>query len=483
MIPVYGRQGMKNYSLCCVVVAVVLALLVILPARAQTTLMGYQPITDVSYQSTIDVDQQQIENLLSQITGRSKIQDQTFLDQAYAIYTRRLRTLSSADGTAFRKPSNTNEFLSFFYLYIEYMGNSDFAHDFITAGFNDTATTAGYSGNFKLVEYNLPGGLQNVIELGTIILTLVQYIIRNVDVAIEECVLCANMNDTTSDCGLSLIDEAAAYYVGSLQSATSNSYEGYLLYGTADRLCQLFNTCDGTIILNGVTITTSRVNMIAIQQLINLQSNIQSRSCIPDDDDETIATSRNAGSEILEFRNILVSQLFIPIFQGLIRSVHYTKQSIVSDFCNADATMYAASILPLILNCTGNGDAKLLFDHTRPDRTVSTNATLINEILFRSYNCFGITSNDIGTFDPDVMVQWGRCGQPTPAPVVPTPTAPSTSAPSSATIVVATMTPVAAIEQQPITTPTTSSGWTLSSKGTLVAAIMMDVLITALSWF
>lgn len=452
-------------------------------------LMGYTSTTDVTYQSTIDVDQQQIENLLSQITGSTsnKQQDRSYIDQAYAIYTQRLRTLSSADGTAFRKPSNTNEFLSFFTLYIDYMGDSDFAHDFITSGFNDTATTSGYSGNFKLVEYNLPGGLQNVIQLGTIILTLVQYIIRNLDVAIEECIICTNTGDTTSDCGVSLIDEAAAYYVGSLQSTLSNTYEGYVLFGAADRLCQIFNTCDGTLTFSDTiatsrqssetdgTVTTSRVNMVVLQQLTNLQSNIQSRLCSAD----TVGTT-------MMLRNTIVSQLFVPIIQGLIRSVHYTQQSVVSDFCNADATMYAAAILPLIYNCTGNDDAESLFDQTKPNRDVTTNATLINEILLRNYDCFGISSvNDIGTFNPDIMVEWGRCGQPTPAPVVPKPVTPPTSAPSSATVVASTaptMVPVT-IPSQPTTpaSPTTSSGRTVAHGTNWITTII--VMAMAASYF
>ena len=467
MIPIYRRRWLNIQSLLCVVVLA--SRITLAQAQPQTPpLMGYTPITNVTYQSTIDVDQQQIENLLSQITGSNTQQDQTFIDQANEVYTQRLRTLSSADGTEFLKPSNTNEFLSFFYLYLEYMGDSDFAHDFINAGFNDAATTSGYSGNFKLVEYSFPGGLQNVVQVGTIVLTLLQYVIRNLDVAIEECAICSNTNDVTSDCGLSLIDEAAAYYVGSLQSTVSNSYEGFLLYGAADRWCQLFNTCDGTITFNDATITTSRVNMIVMQQLLNLQSNVQSRSCNPDD--ATITT----------FRNIIVSQLFVPIIQGLIRSVYYTEQSVVSDFCDADATMYAAAILPLVLNCTGDDDAELLFDHTRPDRTVPTNATLVHEILKRNYDCLGISSSDIGTFNPDVMVEWGRCGQPTPAPVVSKPTTP---APSSGTIV-ATTTPtqfVAPIQEQPVATPTTSSGWTLSD-GTILIAVVCNVLVTALLW-
>ena len=479
MISVYKRQCMKIQQFLCVVAAATASKMV----HAQS-LMGYTSVTDVSYQTTIDVDQQQIENILSQITGSDKQQDQAFIDQAYAIYTQRLRSLSSEDGSTFRKPSNENEFLSFFSLYVEYMGSSDFAHDFITAGFNDTVTAAGYTGNFQLVDYSLPGGLQNVIQLGTVILTLVQYIIRNVDVAIEECIICVNMNDSTSDCGVSLIDEAAAYYVGSLQSSLANSYEGYLLYGTADRLCQLFNTCDGTItvddstvstsrantiaLLQQLTVSTSRVNMIALQQLTNLQANIQSRLC---NDDTTML-----------YRQILVSQLFVPIVQGLIRSVHYTEQSIVSDYCSADATMYAAAILPLVNNCTGSKDAKLLFDQTKPNRASRTNATLVNEILQRSYDCLGISSNDIGTFDADMMVEWGRCGQPTPAPVVPSPISlPPTSAPSSATVL-ATTAPAIPPVAPPVSSPTATSGW-IETNGTIhTIPFLLTIILLATSY-
>jgi hypothetical protein len=415
--------------------------------QQQVSFAGYVPITDVTYQSTIDVAQQQMEDLLSQLTGNRNAvqQDQTLIDEAYTLYQLRFQPLGGLDGTAFRIPSNDNDFLPFFNVFLNYMGSTDYANEIIIAGFNGTVTTSGYDSGFQLVEYNLPGGLFNVIQLSTVLIALVQYIVRNLDVAIDECKTCFSNSDTTSDCGVSLIDEAAAYYVGSLQRSLTNSYEGYLLFGTADRLCQVFDTCDGMYALDSsTTVTTSRVNMIILQQLRSLQSSVQSRLC---DDAQA-------------FRNIIVTQLFVPMIQGTIRSTYYTgQQTTASEACNADATMYAASILPLILNCS-EVDATSLFDQTDPTRTIKTNASFVNELLLRNLECLGLTANDIGTFNPDTMVEWGRCGQPTPAPIVPQPVTPrpvslpTNVAPPSRPIPI----PIAT---KPISTSATSAaGWT-----------------------
>jgi hypothetical protein len=136
------------------------------------------------------------------------------------------------------------------------------------------------------------------------------------------------------------------------------------------------------------------------------------------------------------------------MIQGTIRSTYYTEQSIVSEYCSADATMYGASILPLIFNCS-TADADLLFDQTKPNSDAKINATLVQEILIRNYNCLGITSDDVGTFDPNIMVEWGRCGQPTPAPVVTVPKPVSTE---NATVTTPTATPIIITETSSPTT-------------------------------
>jgi hypothetical protein len=372
----------------------------------------YIPTTDVTYQSTIDVDQKEIIDLLDQVTGTST-QDSTYINDAYSIYTQRLRLFSSTDGEIYRM--DETEFFPFFTLYLNYMGDSDYAHDFISAGYNDTATTSGYSGNFKLNLYSLPGGLIEIIQYGTLLLSMVQYIIRDVDVAIQECIACPSDQNGTGTCGMNTLDEAVAYYIGSIQSTVSNAYDGYLLYAHAEQLCQFFNTCDGTITLvnsDGTTsssttrssLLSSRVNMILIEQFRNIQQSLKDGVCI----------------DAMMYRNIVVQQMFVPMIQGIIRSMYYTEQEIASEYCYADATIYGASILPLIYNCS-NTDADLLYDQIKPgndDDNIIRNATLVQEILERNYYCLGISSNDIGIYDPSIMVDFGRCGQPTPAPVV-----------------------------------------------------------------
>ena len=381
------------------------AFLCSIPICQAQTLAGYTPTTDVTYQSTIDADQSEIERLLSQLIG-SKSNDNVLLEQAYALYSQRLRLLST-DGEVMR--DQNGEFFPTFALFLDYMGYSDYAHDFVDAGYNGTVTISGYDGNFNFALLSLPGGRSQVIQLTPIILASVQYVIRNLEVAVQTCSMCLVSGTTGVDCGVGLVDEAVALYVGSLQDTLSESDAGYMMYATADRLCQAFNTCDGTLASTGQT--TSRVNAVIMQHFAEMQQNVQQGLC-------TEATIN---------RNLIAQQIFIPLIQGVIRSTYLNEAGTGSELCAADAAMYGASILPIIANCSYS-DAKTLYEHTEPSTTLTSAAT-VQTILSNSYSCLGITADDVGSFSPDIMVNWGRCGQPTPSPVTNPPgTAPASSA-------------------------------------------------------
>jgi hypothetical protein len=371
-----------------------------------TTLAGYTPSTDVTYASTIDIDQQTIENLLSQMTGAGTgnsssgggTNDDSLILEAYNVYQQRLLSLSTVDGENMRDQNGL--FFPVFAAFLYYMGQSNYAIDFIRAGYNGTVTISGYFGNFDFAQYNLPGGRTQVIQLGPIILSSVQYIIRNLDVALQLCSDCAMSGGSGNDCGPSLLDEAVAYYVGSIQDTVSTSDAGYMMYATADRLCQSFNTCDGTISSTGQT--TSRVNAVIMEQFTNMQQSLQQGQCVD-------ATTN---------RDTIVQQIFIPFIQGTIRATYFNPNGNGSEFCSADAAMYAAAILPLIFNCS-EADAKTIYEHTEPASTV-TDSAIVQETFMNNYNCLGLTTDDVGTFAPDVMVDWARCIFSTPAPAVAT---------------------------------------------------------------
>jgi hypothetical protein len=375
--------------------AFVLCLCFLWPACQAQTLAGYALITDVTNSSTIDVDQSAIEQLLLQLTGSSKANDDVLLQQAYALYSQRLRLLST-DGEVMRDANG--EFFPTFALFLDYMGSSDYAHDFVDAGYNGTVTTSGYSGNYNFVKYSLPGGRSQVIQQVPILFSSVQYVIRNLEVAVQQCSACLGSGTTGVDCGVALVDEAVALYVGSLQDTLSESDAGYMMYATADRLCQLFNTCDGSLASTGQP--TSRVNAFVMQQFAEMQQNVQQGLCV----------------EAMSNRDRIKQQIFVPLIQGTIRSSYLNEGGTGSEYCAADAAIYGASILPLIFNCSSS-DAKTLFEQTEPSTTI-TSAVTVQELLANSYSCLGITADDVGTFSPDSVVKWGRCGQPTPSPIV-----------------------------------------------------------------
>jgi hypothetical protein len=324
-----------------------------------------------------------------------------------------LRTLSQTnDGQDMRNRStSTQEFYAFFEPYLEYMGSAYYPHDFITNGLEGSVTTSGYTGNFDFSNIG-QDGRSTVAETAPVLLALFLYIVRNLELAVEDCHACVAASSSPSgesSCGLAWLDQAVAYYVGSLEGE-DGSGDGYLWYALADRLCLSFATC----VSGG---TTSRVNTNVMDGFSIMQQNLQSRLC----------------SEASNNKNAIRTQLSIPLVQGVTLALFQVDDD--TEIFSIEATMYAAALLPPIQVCNA-ADASALYEATKPGGSLSL--TTVRRRLQVHYPCLNITCEDVGGLWDEAQGAYYSgfepCGTiPTVSPApVDTPTA-STAAPVSPT--------------------------------------------------
>jgi hypothetical protein len=312
--------------------------------------------------SRIDIDQQEFVRLVSA--------SDTGWQAGLEFYNQTLlRTLSQTSDGEDMLNRSTQEFYTFFEPYFEYMGSAYYPDDFITNGLEGSVTTSGYTGNFDFSNVG-QDGRSTVAETAPVLLALFLYIVRNLELAVEDCHACVAASSSPSEetpCGLAWLDQAVAYYVGSLEGE-DGSGDGYLWYALADRLCPSFATC----VPGG---TTSRVNANVMGGFSAMQQNLQSGLC----------------SEASNNKNAIRTQLSIPLVQGVTLALFQVDDD--SERFAIEATMYAAALLPPIQACNAD-DASALYEATKPGGSLSLPS--VRRRLLLHYPCLNLTCEDVG---------------------------------------------------------------------------------------
>jgi hypothetical protein len=125
-------------------------------------------------------------------------------------------------------------------------------------------------------------------------------------------------------------------------------------------------------------------------------------------------------------KDTIARQMFVPFVQGSLRSAYLLDAGSRSETTEAEGTIYAAAVLPVVYSCNQN-DAELIFDNMRPGATASFVA--VEAAFQENYDCMGIACEDVGGLWDDAKGQYfggaGPCGVPTALPSVPPPSAPT----------------------------------------------------------
>jgi hypothetical protein len=169
--------------------------------------------------------------------------------------------------------------------------------------------------------------------------------------------------------GAQAIDVAVAYWMGDGQVTGD---PGHLLYGLAEQKGKDFNVVQGG---------QSRTN----KNILRLFNEAKYQLSFPN----ACQSNPNTFPSLFRIVNQIISQMTIPLIQGLIENLKNNDRG--------RSTLYAQAFVPLVSACSPS-----VFDYLNQELILSTyNVVQVNEIIAQirtTFDCFGITCEDVGTF-------------------------------------------------------------------------------------
>jgi len=254
-----------------------------------------------------------------------------------------------------------------FEMYHEFYGAPDYANKFITSALKayDEDKRVKLPMNFAIKPdiYRIEAA-----QKGTAYWSLWMYVIREMEDAIKDC---KQGCPTCNDAPVHAWDEAAAFYVGSLEK-TDGSPDGKLLYRLAEKRCKNFNTCrDGKAVVNR-----------NIMELMDQGRNKLVNGLCDD---------------VKEIRDKIIDQMSVPLIQGTLRYA-YKIGKLKEDGPKekAEGVAFLGAILPRINHCS-NEDANILRKQMWMDGEMGKDGfEVVKEAFERNYECLGMTCNDVG---------------------------------------------------------------------------------------
>jgi len=254
-------------------------------------------------------------------------------------------------------------------IYRAYYGAGDYANQYVLAAL-------GGSGAFN--------GLENVAreegaKKGTAYMNVWMYVIHEIEDAIMDCENNCN-SPGSQDCNadpVHAIDEAAAFYAGSLEGAAAKGVpdEGKLVFRLAEKRCANFGTCTGT---QG----QAAVNAEIVAKLQKAQIELKHSRCV----------------NVVPLKKRIVDLMSIPLIQGSLRYAWKVDQEPNAGAKEkAEGAVFSAAILPRIAACNPDA-ATIISDNMKINAAnhMSAGFVAIKQAFESTYACLGITCEDIG---------------------------------------------------------------------------------------
>ena len=192
---------------------------------------------------------------------------------------------------------------------------------------------------------------------------------------------CNNRCITPSDCpntgsALNALDQAVAFYTGSLEGPTGSG-NGVLLYELADARAIDFKTAGP----NGNSVSgTSKVNIDIFQQFSSMQNSLLSQDCM----------------EASIGKQYIASKMAVPLIQGTLRYAYLTDTNPSSPVkIAAEGAVYSAAILPIVAACNQN-DAATIYQNMQTNQGNTCDFVKVKDALENNYACMGIQPSDVG---------------------------------------------------------------------------------------
>merc|ERR1719201_656255 len=262
-------------------------------------------------------------------------------------------------------------------VYKGYYTEFDYAHQYVldALGYSHSGTGAAATGVFAGMGDN---GRTQGVKKGSAYMNVWMYVIHEMEDAISDCANSCT-NPGAQDCNadpVHAIDEAAAFYAGSLEgsSATGNT-AGKLIFRLAEKRCSNFGTCTGPQ-------NQAKANQMVIAKLQEAQTELKNARC----------------SNVSALRDSIVSLMSIPLVQGSLRYAwKVAEDPQAGETEKAEGAVFSAAILPRISACDP-AKAKIISDNMKIDAGtfMSAGFTAVKQAFEATYCCLGINCDDIG---------------------------------------------------------------------------------------
>ena len=268
--------------------------------------------------------------------------------------------------------------------FVDYFGDTAYGDIFIQSAIDGKpASDKLKRGNIDFTLISVEGRAAAIPRF-TFQLNIWMYVAGLLEFTIEKCLDDDNtMTDKTitSEEYTAYWDESWAIYAGSLEGVNGTTEEGKLLYHLADEMCGTFDTCDN----DDDGDETATVNRKIVEDYQKGQTQVLNGQC-----DAAKAT-----------KEAIVSRMTVPLLQGMLLSAFEQEGGDKGDENVVDQVIgfsYAISVLPLIHACETNQlAATVIYDAFSVPPVSETDFASIRSVLEASYECLGVTCDDIGS--------------------------------------------------------------------------------------
>jgi hypothetical protein len=230
-----------------------------------------------------------------------------------------------------------------------------YAHNLVMSFFDD-------------VNYSTPISDRTLPAEAAVAMNLWSYIIHKVQTAVN---LCSTGGSLVGADGVHLLDEVAAYWIGSEQE-TGDSNKGHSLYNLAEKSGKEFGQ---------VGLDQSRVNRNVLKLLKEASMQVAfENGC---------SVNPFVASNLRQVVHKIVSQMTVPLIQHLILNLISNDRGRVK--------IYSHALIPLVAGCKQSTYTYLKEKLLSPSYQYHISETKdIIEKIQDAYSCLGLSCNDIG---------------------------------------------------------------------------------------
>jgi len=256
--------------------------------------------------------------------------------------------------------------------FYDYYGQYDYGNQIVLAAFAGGKTNfKNFNNDFGLYGYD---GKEQIIKKATAYIIIWMYVVRELEDALDDCQEACTIENCNDD-PVHAWDEAAAFYVGSLEG-TDGSGSGKLAYALADKRCGNFKTCGD---MANETGGTSKVNLDIIKNLNIGQAKLAKGEC---------ASARTEADAIQKL-------MLIPLIQGTLRYAWKTDNEAYSEKAEAEGVVFALSVVPVVAACDLEA-ANTIASGLQAGQQGTAEFPVIKKAFESTYECMGIDGAMVG---------------------------------------------------------------------------------------